>query len=66
MTQNPQIKQLAAEAAQKIKQLANAHNSEIEAVYRDFRNKAEALQKITSADDLDNPSAGGPPNRSEH
>jgi hypothetical protein len=65
MTQNPQIKQLAAEAAQKIKQLADAHNSEVEAVYRDFHVKAEAL-KITSADNLDNFSAGSPPNRSEH
>lgn len=41
---NPQVKALAKEAAAKIKDLTVAHEAQIEAIYLNFRTKAEAAK----------------------
>ncbi len=70
MTNDPRIRALAKLAAQRIKALTNAHNAQIEAIYRDFQTQCSLTPTITegqdgeaSADELDNPSADITPNR---
>ncbi len=48
---NPRIKALASKAAKKIKSLSEAHESQIEAVYREFREQVANLE--SNADSLD-------------
>jgi hypothetical protein len=52
---NPRIKALASEAALKIKALTVAHQTQIEAIYQEFREKAANIQE-SNADELDTPS----------
>ncbi len=52
---NPQIRALAREAAEQIKTLSEAHDTELKAVYQDFRTKADAIR--ASADELQTRSA---------
>jgi hypothetical protein len=54
---NPQVRALAREASQKIKTLTDAHNAQIEAIYRNFRTQADAIKTEASADEMDTPSA---------
>jgi hypothetical protein len=51
---NPRIKALASEAAVKIKALTVAHQTQIEAIYRDFREQTANLE--SNADELQSPS----------
>lgn len=48
---NPRIKALANEAAVKIKALTEAHQTQIEAIYQDFREQAANIQG-SNADEL--------------
>jgi hypothetical protein len=48
---NPRIKALASEAALKIKALTVAHQTQIEAIYQDFREQAAEIQE-SNADEL--------------
>jgi hypothetical protein len=52
---NPRIKALASEAALKIKALTVAHQTQIEAIYQDFREQAANIQE-SNADELQTPS----------
>ena len=52
MTTDPRIRALASEAAALIKTLTNANNAQIEAIYRDFRTQAEAIQAEASTKTL--------------
>jgi hypothetical protein len=52
---NPRIKALANEAALKIKALTVAHQTQIEAIYQDFREQAANVQE-SNAEELDSPS----------
>lgn len=40
---DPRIQQLASEAAKKIKSVASQRNAEIQAIYQEFRTKADAI-----------------------
>jgi hypothetical protein len=60
---NPRIKALASEAAGKIKALTVAHQTQIEAIYQDFREQAAEIQE-SNADELDSPSATPDPKSS--
>jgi hypothetical protein len=55
MPSNPRIKALANEAALKIKALTVAHQTQIEAIYQDFREQAANIQE-SNADELQRPS----------
>ncbi|HEY9297156.1 MAG TPA: hypothetical protein VIQ31_12455 [Phormidium sp.] len=55
MRNNPKIKQLANEAAVKIKTLTEAHQSQIEAIYQDFREQAAQVER-SNAEELHRPS----------
>jgi hypothetical protein len=55
MPSNPRIKALANEAAVKIKALAEAHQTQIEAIYQEFREQAANIQG-SNADELQSPS----------
>jgi hypothetical protein len=55
MPSNPRIKALASEAALKIKALTVAHQTQIEAIYQDFREQAANVQE-GNAEELDSPS----------
>jgi len=55
MPSNPRIKALASEAALKIKALTVAHQTQIEAIYQDFREQAANIQK-DNAEELSSPS----------
>ncbi len=57
MTTDPRIKALAQEAAAKIKQVTEGKEREIEAIYKDFRAKAEALEAEASTKVLTRPGA---------
>ncbi len=48
---NPRIRELASEAALKIKLLTEAHQTQIEVVYREFREQVANLE--SNADSLD-------------
>jgi hypothetical protein len=48
---DPRIKALASEAAGKIKALTVAHQTQIEAIYQDFREQAASIEK-SNADSL--------------
>jgi hypothetical protein len=55
---NPKIVALAQEAAQQINQLGEAHQRQIEEIYRDFRAKADAIhQEQDSTADMESPGA---------
>jgi hypothetical protein len=56
MPKDPRIKALAREAAVKIRVLTVAHESQIEAIYREFREQAANIQG-SNADELKTPSA---------
>lgn len=56
MKKHPRIQQLAYEAALQIKVLTVAHQTQIEAVYRQFRQQAAAIIE-DNADSLDGSSA---------
>jgi hypothetical protein len=50
---NPKIRKLAREASRKIKALTNAHQSQLEEIYTDFRIQADAIRNgEASADSL--------------
>lgn len=51
MPNNPKIKALANQAAVKIKALTQAHQTQIEAIYQEFREQAANLQE-SNADEL--------------
>jgi hypothetical protein len=51
MPSNPRIKALANEAAGKIKALTDIHQTQIEAIYQEFREKAASLEE-SNADSL--------------
>jgi phage shock protein A len=51
---NPRIKLLAREAALKIKTLTVAHQTQIEAIYQEFREQVANLE--SNADELQTPS----------
>jgi hypothetical protein len=55
MQRNPRIKALASEAALKIKALTVAHQTQIEAIYQEFREQAANIQE-SNADELETPS----------
>jgi hypothetical protein len=55
MSSNPKVKALAREAAVKIKALTVAHQTQIEAIYQEFREQAANVQK-DNADELQSPS----------
>jgi hypothetical protein len=55
MPSNPKVKALASEAALKIKALTVAHQTQIEAIYQDFREQAANIQE-SNADELQRPS----------
>ena len=55
MPSNPRIKVLASEAAVKIKALAEAHQTQIEAIYQEFREQVANLE--SNAEELHSPSA---------
>jgi len=50
MSSNPKVRALASEAALKIKALTVAHQTQIEAIYRDFREQTANLE--SNADEL--------------
>jgi hypothetical protein len=50
LEKNPQIRRLAREAAQEIKALSNAHNTQIEGIYRRFLAQAAAIRAEASTD----------------
>lgn len=52
---DPRIKALASEAAVKIKALTVAHQTQIEAIYQEFREQAANIQQ-GNADELSTPS----------
>lgn len=56
MNKDPRIQQLAREAAVEIKTLAEAHQTQIEAIYREFRHKAAQIRE-GNAEELESPSA---------
>lgn len=47
---NPRIKALANEAAVKIKALTVAHQTQIEAIYQEFREQAAEIQESNAAE----------------
>jgi hypothetical protein len=51
MPSNPKVKVLAREAAGKIKALTVAHQTQIEAIYQEFRDQAANIQE-SNADEL--------------
>jgi hypothetical protein len=51
MPSKPRIKALASEAAVKIKALTDIHQTQIEAIYQEFREQAANIQK-DNADEL--------------
>jgi hypothetical protein len=53
---NPRIRELAREAAGKIKSLTVAHQTQIEAIYQEFREQAAIIQE-SNAEELHSPSA---------
>ena len=55
MSSNPQIKALANEAAIKIKALTEAHQSQIEAIYQEYREQAAQIEE-RNAEELHRPS----------
>ena len=54
---DPRIKQLASQAARKIKALRTENEQEIEAIYRHFRRQSRAIKEASAAE-LDTLSAG--------
>ena len=50
MPSNPKIKALARKAAVKIKALTVAHQTQIEAIYQDFREQAAEIQESNAAE----------------
>jgi hypothetical protein len=71
---DPRIRALAKVATNKIKQLTEEHNEQIEAIYREFQEKAAAIKAVaktttafsqTSADSLPRSSAGVPPKQTK-
>ncbi len=42
---DPRIRALASQAAREIKALSNAHNQQIESIYRRFRAQSEAIKQ---------------------
>lgn len=55
MKKDPRIKQLASEAAIKIKALTEVHQTQIEAIYQEFREQAANIQG-SNAEELSSPS----------
>lgn len=55
MSKDPRIKALAREAAGKIKTLTDIHQTQIEAIYQEFREQAANIQG-SNADELHSPS----------
>jgi hypothetical protein len=56
--QNPRIIALARDVARQINQLGEAHQRQIEEIYRDFRAKADAIhQEQGSTADMESPGA---------
>ena len=51
MANNPKVKALANQAAVKIKALTDIHQTQIEAIYQDFREQAANIQE-SNADSL--------------
>lgn len=64
MPNDPRIKALASEAAGKIQALTVAHQTQIEAIYQDFREQAANLQE-SNADELSTPSVTPVPQSSK-
>jgi len=64
MSSYPRIKALANQAAGKIKALTVAHQTQIEAIYQDFREQAANLQE-SNADELSTPSVTPVPQSSK-
>jgi tRNA(Met) C34 N-acetyltransferase TmcA len=64
MPSNPKVKALAREAAIKIKGLTVAHQTQIEAIYQEFREQVANIQK-DNADELETPSATPVPQSSK-
>jgi hypothetical protein len=64
MPSNLRIKALASEAALKIKALTVAHQTQIEAIYQDFREQAAEIQE-SNADELETPSVTPNPKSSK-
>jgi hypothetical protein len=60
----PRIKALASEAAVKIKALTDAHQTQIAAIYQDFREQAANIQE-GNADELRTPSVTPVPQSSK-
>lgn len=52
MTVDPRIRALAQQAAAKIKQISEGREREIEAIYEDFRAKADAIRGEASTKSL--------------
>jgi hypothetical protein len=55
MKKDPRIKVLANQATVKIKALTDAHQTQIAAIYQDFREQAAQVQE-SNADELETPS----------
>jgi hypothetical protein len=55
MPKDPRIRTLANRAAVKIKALTDAHESQIQAIYQEFREQAAIIQG-SNADELHTPS----------
>ena len=64
MQRDPRIKALANEAAVKIKALTITHESQIAAIYQEFREQAAIIQE-SNADELETPSVTPVPQSSK-
>jgi hypothetical protein len=52
MNPDPRIKQLASEAARKIKAITNERNADIESVYADYQQKVALIRAESTADGI--------------
>jgi hypothetical protein len=64
MPSDPRIKELASEAAGKIKALTEAHQTQIAAIYQEFREQAANIQG-SNAEELSSPSVTPVPQSSK-
>jgi hypothetical protein len=53
MNPDPRLKQLASEAARKIKALTEERNADIQRIYQDYQHKAAAIRAESSADGIE-------------
>lgn len=63
---NPQIRALAREASRKIKALTDAHNAQIEVIYTQFQEQANAVKQAeASTKSLTRSGAGSLPEQNQ-